>query len=345
MDRTAQQEHAENAQSVAHQAAHTIEVGEDVDPSDDGYATDDASRASTSVSSSVRDYSFENGRRYHAFREGTYLFPNDESEQEREDMKHAMVVNLCGGALHYAPLENPQKVIDIGTGTGICAVDMGDEYPEATVLGIDLSPIQPSWVPPNVKFMVDDAESRWLHPENHFDFVHVRNLASSIKDFPKLISAAYAHLKPRGWIELQDLYFKVECDDGSMPEDYVLAKWLDNMEHGLKNFGVDLLGPRKHPAYVEEAGFVNVQQKILKVPIGIWPKNKTLKTVGLYNRTMIIDGLQGNSMKVFTKGLGWSVQEVEIFNMEVRKAVMDSSIHSHLTFNVLYGQKPPENTA
>jgi hypothetical protein len=74
-------------------------------------------------------------------------------------MKHAMIVNLCGGKLHFAPIgEHPQNIIDLGTGTGIWCMDMGDEYPSAQVLGIDLSPIQPVWVPPNVKFMVDDAE-------------------------------------------------------------------------------------------------------------------------------------------------------------------------------------------
>jgi hypothetical protein len=40
---------------------------------------------------------FENGRRYHRFREGAYNFPNDESEQEREDMKHAMMLEESPG--------------------------------------------------------------------------------------------------------------------------------------------------------------------------------------------------------------------------------------------------------
>ena len=94
-----------------------------VDDGDDGYATDDYSRASTSLSSSVRDYKFENNRRYHGFREGAYHFPNDEPEQEREDMKHAMIVNLCSGRLHFAPLQHPQRILDVGTGTGIWAID------------------------------------------------------------------------------------------------------------------------------------------------------------------------------------------------------------------------------
>jgi len=34
-----------------------------------------------------------------------------------------MLVNLCGGSLHFSPLENPQNIIDLGTGTGIWAID------------------------------------------------------------------------------------------------------------------------------------------------------------------------------------------------------------------------------
>lgn len=33
-------------------------------------------------------------------------------------------------------------VIDIGTGTGIWAIDFADEHPESEVIGTDLSPIQ-----------------------------------------------------------------------------------------------------------------------------------------------------------------------------------------------------------
>ena len=97
--------------AAAFEAETTIEAGDD----GAGYESDTASSASTSVTSSVRDYAFENGRRYHKFREGQYHFPNDEREQSREDMKHAMVLNVCGGKLHYAPLENPHRILDLGT--------------------------------------------------------------------------------------------------------------------------------------------------------------------------------------------------------------------------------------
>lgn len=103
----------------------TIEASDAPADEEDGYSTasDTSSNATASLSSSVRDFNFENKRRYHKYKEGRYAFPNDDAEQEREDMKHSMVVTLCGGALHSAPLQNPQKILDIGTGTGIWAID------------------------------------------------------------------------------------------------------------------------------------------------------------------------------------------------------------------------------
>jgi hypothetical protein len=127
-----------------------------------------------------------------------------------------------------------------------------------------------------------------------------------------------------------------------MKEDYLFAKWLELCRKGLEKFGVDLLGPTKHVSYLKEAGYVNIQEKVFKIPMGIWPKNQTLKMVGLYMRSIILDGLQGNSIKPFTKGLGWSVEEVEVFLVDVRKCLMDKSIHTYMTFHVTYGQKPVE---
>jgi len=95
---------------------------------DEGYQTDAFSTATTSVSSSVRDYVFENSRRYHKYKEGRYLIPNDNEEQVREDMKHALVLHLCEGKLHGAPLDDPKRILDVGTGTGIWAIDSEFKY-------------------------------------------------------------------------------------------------------------------------------------------------------------------------------------------------------------------------
>lgn len=64
-------------------------------------------------------------------------------ELERLDIKHHVMMLLCGGHLHLAPLPSPGRILDIGTGSGIWAMQMAEQYPESMVIGTDLSPVQP----------------------------------------------------------------------------------------------------------------------------------------------------------------------------------------------------------
>lgn len=51
-----------------------------------------------------------------------------------------------GNKLFNAPIgEKPARILDVGTGTGIWAIEIGDDYPDAEIIGTDLSPTQPSW--------------------------------------------------------------------------------------------------------------------------------------------------------------------------------------------------------
>jgi hypothetical protein len=147
-------------------------------------------------------------------------------------------------------------------------------------------------------------------------------------------------IKPGGWIEFQEMYYKTHCDDDTMPSDYLVQQWLSYVAQGLAVMGPDLLGAVKNVQHLKNAGFINVEERVFKIPIGIWPKNKTLKMVGLYGRTMIYDGLEGNSLGPFTRGLGWTADKVHVFLVDVRRALMDSSVHAYLPFHVVYGQKP-----
>ncbi|KAF6816530.1 methyltransferase domain-containing protein [Colletotrichum sojae] len=317
-----------------------------IEASDDGYESDTRSHhqhaalGTKSLSPSVRDYAFENNRRYHRYREGRYHFPNDDPEQEREFMKHVVMTHLLGNKLHRAPLVNPQQVLDIGTGTGVWAIDMGDEYPEAAVTGIDLSPIWPDWVPPNVKFVVDDAEAEWYHERDSFDFIRLGNMAPSIHDWPALLASAYKTLKPGGWIELQEMRWVYGCDDGTMPPDFTPVKMVANIKEGLAQFGVDMNAAEQNPERVEAAGFGNVVHQVRKVPVGGWPRNKFLRVIGMYTLSVIFDGLHAITIGPFTRGLGWTPGEVEQFLVQVRHDLLDPNVHSYVYFHTLSGQKP-----
>ena len=129
---------------LAHNPAAALEVDDSELAGDEAYATDDESSYTSSVTSSIRAYRQENGRTYHAYNDGSYLVPNDEAENDRLDFQHAIYLRTLGGKLHLAPIPGDvQNVLDIGTGTGIWAMDFADEHPSARVIGTDLSPIQP----------------------------------------------------------------------------------------------------------------------------------------------------------------------------------------------------------
>ncbi|KAJ4246827.1 hypothetical protein NW762_013379 [Fusarium torreyae] len=86
----------------------------------------------SSLHSSIQNYRYEvwsaeNGRRYHAYREGAYPFPNDYEEQDRMDLGHHIYRLLLGGELYLAPIrDDPTRVLDLGTGTGIWAIDFAE---------------------------------------------------------------------------------------------------------------------------------------------------------------------------------------------------------------------------
>lgn len=69
----------------------------------------------------------------------------EQPELDRLDLQHHVITLLLNGELHLAPLENPRRILDIGTGTGLWAIEMADRFPNAIVTGTDLSPIQPTW--------------------------------------------------------------------------------------------------------------------------------------------------------------------------------------------------------
>lgn len=147
-------------------------------------------------------------------------------------------------------------------------------------------------------------------------------------------------LKPGGWIELQEMRWVYGCDDGTMPPDFTPVKMVANIEEGLARFGVDMNAAERNPERVEAAGFVNVGHQVKKVPVGGWPRSKFLRVIGMYTLSLIYDGLHAITIGPFTRGLGWSPEEVELFLDQVRKDLLDPSVHSYVYFHTLWGQKP-----
>lgn len=76
------------------------------------------------------------------------------------DLEHHIFLMLLDGDLHLSPVKDPQRILDLGTGTGIWAIDTADKYPSASVVGTDLSPVQPSLYVPYLMNKLTTASPR-----------------------------------------------------------------------------------------------------------------------------------------------------------------------------------------
>jgi SAM-dependent methyltransferase len=217
------------------------------------------------------------------------------------------------GANYFAPLKNPQRILDIGTGTGQWAIEMGDEFPNAEVQATDLSPIQPLNVPSNVHFFIDDAsEDDWVLPPSSFDYIHTRVLGGCFTNFQDVIKKAFYYLKPGGWMESQEPMPTTSCDDGTMAPDWPVLEWLNYLDAASEEAGRPLRIGNKLKTWYEEAGFVDVQERIFQMPMNGWPEDEYMKNVGRMSEDNWLDGLSGFSMAYFSRVLNWNKNEIEV---------------------------------
>ncbi|RPB11846.1 S-adenosyl-L-methionine-dependent methyltransferase [Morchella conica CCBAS932] len=286
-------------------------------------------------------YRYENGRRYHAYTEDKYILPNDEAEQDRLDILHHTYLVMMDDQLTLAPIDpNPQRILDVGTGTGIWAIDMGERYPSAEIIGTDLSPIQPSWVPPNVHFQIDDAESEWTFPKNYFDLVHIRHLSGAIKDWEALYTEAYRHCKPGGWIDIAEFEMDIFCDDGTLSPDCELKQFYTLVSQATAITGREFNNAANFLPIIEKVGFVNAHHTMVKMPLGPWAVDKKQKEIGAYILLSTETGFEAFGIKLFTQVLGMGVDEAGALITAAQKQATNKRVHVYGKHHLYYAQKP-----
>jgi len=94
-------------------------------------------------------------------------------------------------------------------------------------------------------------------------------------------------------------------------------------------FGTDARSPRRLKHWMENAGFVEVEEHCLKIPVGPWARDPRLKMIGRFELVNMTEGIQGLTKRLLTRSFGWTSNQVELFLMSVRKDVMNSRIHSY----------------
>ncbi|RIB22784.1 S-adenosyl-L-methionine-dependent methyltransferase [Gigaspora rosea] len=164
---------------------------------------------SQSTQSIQPEFRYIDGRRFHNVENAMYHLPNDENETDRLHLQHFLIRYLWQSNFS-APVDHNlskpgAKVLDVGCGAASWSFDIATTYPLAKVIGLDISPYQPTTIKPkNFEFVKGNVQERLPFDDNTFDFVFQRFLVFGItkEKWTHVVNELVRVLKPDGFLEL-----------------------------------------------------------------------------------------------------------------------------------------------
>ena len=289
----------------------------------------------------------ENGRQYHGFRKGVYMYPCDDQEMDRLDIFHRLITEEArvSDGLIYAPHSQNCRVLDLGCGTGIWAIDVANKYPDAFVLGVDLSPMQPTHYPKNCDFYAPwDYESPWASlGENAWDVIHLQMGCGSVGSWPSLYRRVFAHLRPGAWFEQVEIDFEPRCDDRSL-ENTALRRWYTVLKQATEQS----MRPIAHSSrdtlrQLQDAGFVDIDHQVVGLPLNSWHQDAHEKKVGQWYNLAISESVETLTLAPLSRVFAWQVPEIQKIAGEVKNEAYNSEIHAYNILHIYQARKPAAN--
>lgn len=104
---------------------------------------------------------------------------------------------------------------------------------------------------------------------------------------------------------------------------------MNDIRAASPRLGIDLDAGDKFEGWLREAGFVNIQHEMFKLPMGPWPKDQRLKEIGYFHRAQFMQGLEGIAIGLYCRGKGWTMEEVQVMLINVRKDMSSKKIHGY----------------
>ena len=192
-----------------------------------------------------------------------YLLPSDWCEQERLHFEH-YALKVALGRLFFAPIVQPQSILDVGCGPSCWAYDICRLFPHARVIGFDIK-VPPLLHPPsNYRFVQGSLLQPLPFADNSFEYVHQRLMWSSIpaRHWRSVLAELVRVTVPGGYIELGEI-----------------AAWLENMGPGtaqLSNWIIETeqrCGIEQHlmldlPGLLDLVGAKTFFQHVFWLPVG-----------------------------------------------------------------------------
>lgn len=139
----------------------------------------------------------------------------------------------------------------------------------------------------------------------------------------------HSALAPGGYYEIQDGEMPPYCDDSTMDPDCALMRWQKALIEASAKLGRRVGDASADAGYLKEVGFVDVQSRKFKWPSNSWPRDPYYKELGTWQLANIDNGIEGFTLALFTRVLGWTQEEVLVLCSQVRKDIRNPKIHAY----------------
>ncbi|KAL8648889.1 MAG: hypothetical protein Q9210_004725 [Variospora velana] len=269
----------------------------------------------------------ENGREYHGYRRGMYMYPCDEvciftlsdnggtlkaechmqPEANRMDMLEKMFREARDDKIHEHPLLShgePPRVLDLGCGTGLWCMEMA-EYE----------------LPLQIGFLMRADIPRY---EEH---THTQN-----------------HLKPwTGRFEQVELDIEPRCDDGTLPETASIRQWYKSLSQATEIFNRPIAYNHATRQMLAAQGFVDIEERIIRIPMSTWSRDRIEKKLANWLQLVLVgeDGLEAYSLGPLTRSpVSWPADQVTRLCKEVGAEIVNRGFHMYNNMHIITARRP-----
>ena len=152
----------------------------------------------------------------------------------------------------------------------------------------------------------------------------------------KLINAR--NLRPGGWIEIHEAIPFVSSDDDTA-DDHIFNEFYRLVEGPFTNtYGWNLRFPFHIVETVRELGFVGIQERRTKIPIGRWHRETRMREMGMFCQSICEDWV--SALLTRHEIMGISEQEADRLGHGIYEAFNNPRIHAQLEWIDCWAQKP-----
>lgn len=326
--------------------------------SDPGCVVDDDDGAST-CSFDTEEYIKQHcvqlqGKYYYSSGGKTSIFPIDSDDPTaniHQDAMHRATKVLLDekSSLTEArekakePHISQGKILDVGTGLGLWAIEFADDNPAAIVYGVDFRPHMPTIVPPNAIFEVEDVDHPDWQPRRDLNFAFCRGLEGQIGDWTRMLTKIYDALKPDGRLEIQvmvpipRLYGVSHQKEESCPKEHPISRLMGLFGEACGKSGCVLDVAPMLTEWLESAGFSpkSIQRTEFKLPLRVPGEHKPksvaeehkLNSVAEEFRRGFLSMADAIAAEPLRKTLKVDPPVVELLKVDVKMAVWNDPIY------------------